>query len=222
MIGPVSRKLIAKELYINRLFIWFALIAGLLCLAVSWTSRIAFAIGGIGFITIVIAYAVVLAMVSIATERKEKSVVFVMSLPISRAQYMRAKSLGVLLSFLVPWTVLLVAAVAVIKATLIPDGMILLTVLFMGFVLADFCILVVALTYAKSELVMIPIVILVNISVTFFVTGVMNLTNVGPAAGRNVLVWDTTALTILGGEAALMAIAFLVFAWMNRRDPDIV
>ena len=222
MIGPVSRKLIAKELYINRLFIWFALIAGLLCLAVSWTSRIAFAIGGIGFITIVIAYAVVLAMVSIATERKEKSIIFVMSLPISRAEYVRAKSLGVLLSFLVPWAVLLVSAVVVIKATLIPDGMILLTVLFMGFVLADFCVLVVALMYAKSELVMIPIVIIVNVSVTFFLTGVMNLTSVGPAAARDAVAWDTTVLSILGGEAALMSIAILVFAWLNRRDPDIV
>ena len=222
MRNPVARKLIAKELYLNRGLMGVAFIGGLVSLGISCLGRISFGIGSITFLTTIVAYGVVLPMLSIATERKEKSVIFALSLPISRAEYLRSKIVGVTLSFLIPWAVLLAAALAVIEATVIPDGMILLTVLLMGFLLMNFCIIVCALMTIKSEGAMTLLIIVTNVSVTFFLVGIANLTSVGPASARDVVVWDTTALAILGCEAAVIAAVILISSWINGREPDLV
>ncbi len=222
MNNPVARKLIAKELYLNRGLIGAAFLGGLVSIGISALGRIPFAIGSITYLTTVVAFGVVLAMFSIATERKEKSVIFVLSLPISRAEYLRSKLAGVALSFLIPWAVLLVVAVAVIRATPIPDGAILLTVLLMGFLLMNFSVIVCVLMMVKNEAVMTLLIIVTNVSVTFFLVGISNLTSVGPAMARDVLVWDATARIILGCEAAVIAAAFLISSWINGREPDII
>ena len=220
--NPVVRKLIAKELYLYRWLIAVTVFSGLVCLGVSCLGRISFGIGSIMFLTVVVAYGCVLPMFSITSDRKEKSVVFVLSLPISRADYRRSKMAGVLLSFLIPWCVLLAAAVVVIKASLIPDGMILLTVLLMGLVLTNFCLIVSVLMVTASETFTILLILCTNVSVTFFIVGLTNLTSIGPASARQTLVWDTAALTVLGCEAAAIVVLTFISVWTSGREPDIV
>ena len=58
------------------------------------------------WLTTIVAFGVVLAMIAIANERKERTLQFVLSLPLSHGDYVRIKVIGLLLCFLVPWFVL--------------------------------------------------------------------------------------------------------------------
>jgi hypothetical protein len=222
MSNPMIGKLIAKELFLNRFFIAAALLAGFVSLGISLISRLAFAVGAIMLLTVAVAYSVILPMFTIVTERKEKSRLFVLSLPVSRGDYLRAKIIGVTFSFLIPWAVLLIAALTVILATPIPDGMVVYTTLIMVFALADFCLVACAATVVDREGVMTLVIICMNMSVTFFIVGLSTLTSIGAEAGRDAVNWSALALTILGSEIAAVVAAFVILFWIAGREPEVV
>ena len=61
-----------------------------------------FNIGALIWLTTIIAFGVMLAIYGVMNERKEHSLQFVLSLPLSVSDYVRAKLLGLLLCFLGP------------------------------------------------------------------------------------------------------------------------
>jgi hypothetical protein len=222
MSNPMIGKLIRKELSLNRFFMVGALSAGLVSVAISLTGRVAFAVGAIMFLTAVVAYSVILPMFTIVAERKEKSRLFVLSLPVSRGDYLVAKVIGVAFSFLIPWALLLVLALAVILVTPIPDGMLVYTTLIMMFAFADFCVVACAAMLIDKEGLMALVIICMNMSVTFFIVGISSLTSIGADTVRDVVNWSPPALTILGSELAAIAMAFLVLFWIAGREPEVV
>ncbi len=119
--------------------------------------------------TVLIAYGVILPMYAIAGERRERTRLFVLSLPVSRGDYVLAKVLGVTLTFLIPWTVLLIGAWLLILATPMPDGLIVFTTLLMTFALADFGVIACAAMLIHSEGGMAVVIVFMNMSVTFMV-----------------------------------------------------
>jgi ABC-2 type transport system permease protein len=222
MSNPMVGKLIGKELTLNRFFIGGATLAGLVSLAISVLGKVAFAVGGIMFLTALVAYAVTLPMFSIAGERKEKTRLFVLSLPVSRGEYIRAKVAGVALSFLGPWALLLVVALTLILATPIPDGMVVYTMLTVMFALTDFCVIVCAAMLVTSEAGQAIVIIFMNMSVTFFIVGISALTRVGPDSIIDAINWSTPALTILGAEIAVVVAVFGVLFFVTGREPEVV
>jgi ABC-2 type transport system permease protein len=222
MSNPVVGKLIAKELSLNRLFMAGVSFAGLVALAICMLGRVAFGIGAIMFLTALIAYAVILPMFAIAGERKEKTRLFVLSLPISRGEYIWSKVVGVSLSFLVPWAVLFAVAMALILTTPIPDGMVVYSTLVLMFALTDFCVIVCAALIVTSEAAQAVVIIFMNMSVTFFIIGMGALTSIGPDSGKDVVHWSPAALTILSAEGAVVLAVFVVLRWVSGREPEIV
>jgi ABC-2 type transport system permease protein len=222
MSHPMVGKLIGKELSLNRFFMAAALLAGFVSIGISLISRLAFGIGSIMFLTVMVAYSVILPMFTIVTERKEKSRLFVLSLPVSRGDYLLAKVIGVSFSFLIPWTVLLIAALTVILATPVPNGMVVYTTLIMMFAFADFCVIACAAMLIDREGLMALVIICMNMSVTFFIVGISSFTSIGADVGRDVVNWSSPALTILGSEIAVVMVAFLILFWIAGREPEIV
>jgi hypothetical protein len=129
---------------------------------------------------------------------------------------------GVALSFLAPWLLLLILALTLILATPIPDGMVVYTTLVMLFALADFCVIVCAAMLVASEAAQAIVIIFMNMSVTFFIVGMGALTRIGPDSAIDVINWSTTALTILGAELAVVLVAFVAVSWIAGREPEIV
>jgi ABC-type transport system involved in multi-copper enzyme maturation permease subunit len=215
-------KLIVKELALNRTFMLSGLLGGLAALAISMTGKIGSAVGGIMFLTALIAYGVILPMYAIGGERKEKTRLFVLSLPVSRGEYLWAKVVGVTLSFLGPWTVLLIAAMTLILTTRIPDGMVVFLALIMTFALADFCVIACASMLIVSEGLMAIVIVFMNMSVTFFMVGITNLTRIGADMSVDAVNWSTPALVVLGSEVAVMVMAFVVLFWIAGREPEVI
>ena len=222
MSNPMVGKLIRKELSLNRLFMAGALFAGLVSIGICLLGRVAFAVGGIMFLTVLIAFAVTLPMFTIAGERKEKSRLFVLSLPISRGDYILSKVIGVTFTFLIPWVVLLLVVLTLILTTPIPDGMAVYATLMAMFAFADFCIIACGAMLIEREGVQAIVIIFMNMSVTFFSVGVSVLTPIGHEMTVDAVNWSPAALTILGSEIAVIVAAYLFLSWIAGREPEIV
>ncbi|MDR7270136.1 ABC-type transport system involved in multi-copper enzyme maturation permease subunit [Pelomonas saccharophila] len=217
----LTRKLIAKELHVYRWLLVGGTAAGLAGLLSAASGEIGFNIGFIVWLTAIIALGVMLALFGVASERKERSLLFMLSLPLSPGDYVRAKLLGLLACFLLPWAALSAGALALILVMPgIADGLLPYAVLLCVFLLLNFALVLCGALHIASEAAMGGLVILTNMSISLFMMGVGRI----PAIGQYMLaaspVWNAAFWQLLAAELALTLLALslpLLFA-ARRRD----
>jgi len=217
----VTRKLIAKELYVNRWFIAGGVAGAIASVLIAASGKTGFNIGALTWLTTIIATGVMLALYGIMNERKENSLQFIMSLPLSVGDYVRAKMFGLTLCFLVPWLVASVAALLLVYLEHdIPDGIAAYLVLLCVFMLANFAVVLCGTLHAQSEALISAVIIVTNMAVSIF------MFTVGPLPGINshmwgaAPVWNATFWTVLACELAVLVLAFALpfFFAARRRD----
>ena len=217
----VTRKLIAKELYVNRWFIVGGSLSGIASIVIASVGKMGFNVGALTWLTTIIATGVMLALYGIMNERKEHALQFVLSLPLSIADYVGAKMLGLLLCFLAIWLVSSAAAlVLVFGKESVPDGVAPYTVLLCVFMLANFAVVLCGAMHARSEALTSAVIVVTNMGVSIF------MFTVGPMEGMNKYMWGPTPMwnstfwSVLGCELAVLAIALALpfFLAARRRD----
>ena len=98
-------------------------VAGVASILLAAFGGTAFNIGSLTWLTTIVAVGVMLALYGIMNERKEHTLQFVLSLPLSIGDYVRAKMLGLFLAFLIVWSLSSVAALLLVFAKAsVPDG----------------------------------------------------------------------------------------------------
>ncbi len=111
----VIRQLILKDWYLNRWLILGSLPVGLGALALVLTGKpVTFILCIILLCMVIVGVGAHLAMVTTVNERKEQTLPFVMSLPVSWREYTTAKILANLILFLIPWLSLTAGALGVL------------------------------------------------------------------------------------------------------------
>ena len=109
------RLLILKDWYLNRWMILASIPAGLVALAIVLTGKqVAFLLSIILLCMVVIGVGAQLAVATTVNERKEQTLAFMMSLPISWREYTAAKILANLIIFLIPWLIITAGALGVL------------------------------------------------------------------------------------------------------------
>jgi ABC-2 type transport system permease protein len=217
----VTRKLIAKELYVNRWFIVIGAAAGVGSTLVATLGQTGFNVGGLTWLTTIIAVGVMLALYGIMNERKEHTLQFVMSLPLSIADYVRAKVLGLSLCFFIVWFFSCAAAMVLVFARQsIPDGFLPYLVLLCVFMLANFAVVLFGTLQARSEAHTSAIIVITNMGVSIFMFTVAPMPDIAQHMWAAVPVWNSTFWTVLSCELAVLAIAFTLpfFLAARRRD----
>lgn len=217
----LARKLIAKDFYLNRWIIVGTTIAGLVSLLIAAEGKVRFNIGMLSWLTTIVAFGVVLAMVSIGNERKERTLQFVLSLPLSHGDYVRIKVVGLLLCFLVPWAILSAGAVALVAVMPnLPDGLLPFAVLLCGFFLANYSLVLCGALHTATEGLITLLIIVTNMNVTLFIFMVGALPSLNDHLHDTVPVWNSTFWIVLGAELATLIVTlslpYLVAA--RRRD----
>jgi hypothetical protein len=218
--GSLVLRLAAKDLYLHRQMMIAALVGGLVSLALASTSQFGYNVGSVAFITTMMAYAVILAMYNIAQERRERAALFVLSLPLSPQDYVRAKLLGTTLTFIIPWTVLTVGAVAHVWLTRLPDGFLPFTILLLVYFLCTFVIMMAVALIVSSEAKMTMAIVFTNMSVTLFMFGVARLDGIGGFEQRQTAVWGTSFFAVLVGELVVIAVAGAIPLYYHSRKRD--
>ena len=193
-----------------------ALVAGLLSVVASGTSRVGFNVGSVFYLSMVIAFGVILVMYGIAQERKDKALLFVLSLPISPKQYLQAKMLAILTIFFVPWAALTAGAVVMILVTRVPDGLLPFFILVSTFMLMNFCVILCVALLTLHELMMTSTVILTNMSVSLFFMFLGGIPQIQVHTADNVVIWGSPFFLVLACEIVVMLIALTLPLYFGR------
>jgi ABC-type transport system involved in multi-copper enzyme maturation permease subunit len=217
------RKLIAKELFLNRALVAGATAAGLAGLLIATTGEVGFNVGFVMWLTALIALGVMLALFGVGNERKERALLFVLSLPLAPADYVRAKLAGLLLCFVLAWVVLSGGALALIAAAPgIPDGLLPYGVLMCVFMLLNFSLVLCAALHIRSEAAMGGVIILTNMSVSLFMMGVTRIPGIAAHMLQPEPTWTPAFWQLLAAEIALTLAALALPLFVAARRQDVV
>ncbi len=217
----LTRKLIAKELHLFRWLLVGATAAGFAGLLSAASGEVGFNIGFIVWLTAIIALGVMLALFGVAQERKERSLLFVLSLPLSPGDYVRAKLLGLLACFLLPWGLLSAGALGLIFVMPgIPDGLLPYALLLCVFLLLNFSMVLCGALHIASEAGMGGLIILTNMSISLFMMGVGRIPAIGQYTQAAAPVWNAAFWQLLAAELALtlLTLSLPLFIAARRRD----
>ena len=147
------RRLILKDWYLNR---WLILgldprSASLLWRSSSPAKQVAFLLSIILLCMVIIGVGAQLAIVTTVNERKEQTLAFIMSLPVSWREYTAAKILANLIIFLIPWLIITAGALGVLCLPGATHGLIPFTAIMSVEMLVTTCLIIVAGIITESR-----------------------------------------------------------------------
>ena len=221
-IAIVSR-LIRKDWYFNRVGILASLFAGFVtvgAVAALRRSQVALILGLIVVVTILIGMGA-MVMMSAAMERRQQTLPFVMSLPISYREYTTAKIVGGMLIFLVLWGTLVADVVATILLTPgFPHGMIPFVVIMAVEIVMSTCLVTAVSVTTESHGWTVAVAQVGGLSLNAIGWSIVRLPGIGGTIKSTTVQWSGTATALLAVELALIAFMLLItfFVQAHKRD----
>lgn len=215
-------QLVAKDLRLAWPLVTGSFVLGALSLAIVPWSGIAFFVGGSVFVVTLVLLNVMLVMSSLIGERKEKIRVFMLSMPVSTTQYSVSKLLSSLIAYAVPAALLTIAAVVLLVATPLPDGFIPLTAATSVHCLFYFCVFLAVALVTDSQGWMTTVVVCGNVSISFVIPYLINLTSIRGTLGTEAVVWGADVVTFIVAELVLAAAALALSFIVNSRRTEFI
>jgi ABC-2 type transport system permease protein len=216
--------LILKDWRLQRIQIIFSIVGGVIALAiVQRQSEPAKVVGSVWFFIALIMVGTMLPLAGIVNERKKQNLAFLMSLPISAAQYTTAKLISTLGMFLIPWLTLVISAVVLIEARgFLPRGVIPMFLILALLPFVGLAIITAASLVGESEGWGIGANVFCSSSyglVWYFFSRVpaLMVNTKAPAP-----VWSSTELTVLGSEIGLILLILGLTFYLQSRKRDFV
>lgn len=222
MSSSVVGSLIRKDLYLMRGAMIGAIVTGSFALVLMPISRMLSYVAAVILICVLIVLNIFLVMYGVAQERKEKTLLFILSLPVSAMDYTLAKVMATGIAFGVPWLFLTVATAITIVVSPIPDGVLPYWITLLGYLLAYYCALLGIALVKESAGWHAAAITIGNISVNFMVPVLLSRPSVAAHGAGPVAVWSADLIVILVVEllAGLAVLGYGIYA--HARRPDFV
>ncbi len=222
--NPVTRELILKDLRLHKSHLLFTIAAEFLALAgVMLKTETAVVVGTSCFFIALVFAGCLLAGSNILNERKKQTLPFVMSLPVSPVQYSLAKLIATVGMFLALWLPLVAGALWMIEGKgMFPHGIIPAALIILTMPLLGFTIVMSANLVGETEGWNMASVLICNSSyglAWYFILKVPAFTNYW---GGSVAVWNSTAVSVLGGEFALIVLTLVLTFYVQSRKRDFI
>src|SRR5882724_2589485 len=153
MNSSVIQAVILKDWRLHRTHVLFSIAAGAIAIAVLQLGNdTSFLLGAVWFFVSLIVLGSMLPVSNVINERKKQTAVFLMSLPMSAIQYAISKLVSTIGMFLVPWTILIVAASTFLLSHRdVPRGIIPVMLILFGLPLVGFLVVAAAALISESE-----------------------------------------------------------------------
>jgi hypothetical protein len=222
MSQSIVRRLVLKDLYLARWLILGSLVLAAATLALTPLGLVLFYVGSVSFLCVLILLNVFVVTLTVAQEKKEKVLLFALSLPISTTQYAMAKMTSSLIAFFVPLVLMGLGAVIVTDLTILPNGMIPFTLLIMAYVALYFCVFLAVALAADSGFWNTIVIIIGNISINFFIAFVFQLPSVVEHSRGETAMWTSDLVTIFVIELALCVVALGLGMFFTLRKKDFI
>lgn len=217
---PVIRLLIAKDWQLFQKQLAVYVLAGMVALCFLGLARPwAFYVGSLMLLIVLVSAACFSISTSLVVERKEQTLAFVMSLPVSPLDFTVAKLAGNLLTFAVPFVVLLAGTLGVVLLTPLPDGLVVYALLIFAYLSFAFAVsLAVAMTVQSegwATFAMIGSMVMINP----YIMALSQIPEISTRVGADAVAWTTPAVAILGTLVALALALVGATAWLHGRKP---
>lgn len=154
---------------------------------------------------------------SITAERKQQTVPFIMSLPVTPMDVYWGKLLANLVIYLVPFLLVVAGLLALILTTPRPDGTVPWVVVVALFLLANFCVSLCVAIAVDSEGWNIFAMLVLMTLIGPFIYWVSRLDGIIQYLQTDDIVWSAPVLGVIAAEFAAIAIAIFVTSWMHAR-----
>jgi ABC-2 type transport system permease protein len=216
------RRLINKDWYLNRAAISAYVAVGLLAVAaLGYGTFAAFYAGSILLITVLITIGIHLIMVTVIEERREHTLAFVMSLPVSAAEYTTAKILANVVILSIAWATLFVGTIAVIagRATL-PDGLIPFATVILLYLFAGYFLILTVALISESIGWTIGAMVCVNLFLQAVMYGVSNAPGISSDMKGEAIVWRQPITGLLAAEVAAIVVMLGMTFYLQSRKTD--
>jgi hypothetical protein len=202
-----------------------ALIAGLgtmEAVAAAKATNLAVILGVIVLATILIGMGAVI-MSTTVMERKQQTLPFVMSLPISYLEYTTSKIVGSLLIFGVLWLALLAGIITTILITpWFPHGLIPFVVIMAVEVLVSTCLIAAVSVTTESQGWMIGVTQVGSIGLNAVGFSIVRLPGIGGTMSGHTIQWSSTSILILLVEFAVIALIIGTTFFVQSRKRDFI
>ena len=215
---PLIRLLVVKDWQLFQKQLAAHVLAGIVALALLGLARPwAFYLGSLLLIIVLVAGSCMSISNSLLVERKEQTLAFVMSLPVSPLDFTLAKMAGNLLTFGVPYLVLLLGTLVVILTTPLPDGLVVFTVLLFGHILLAYSVSLMVAMQVESEGWNIFAMIASNLLINPLIMLLGQIDAIAKPAGGEAIVWSLPAVAILSAQLLLSLAALAFTLWWHGR-----
>jgi len=216
----IVRLLVAKDWQLFRKQLALYVLGGLVALCFLGLARPwAFYVGSLMLLIVMISIACFSISTSLVVERKEKTLAFVMSLPVSPLEFTLAKVAGNLATFLIPFVAMLLATLAVVVLTPLPDGLFMYALLVFAYILFAFSVALAAVMALESEgwstFAMIGAMVLINP----YLMGLTLIPAIKDRIGEDAIVFPAPAVLILLGLVAASVLVVGATTWHHARKP---
>lgn len=217
---PVIRLLVAKDWQLFQKQLALYVLGGIVALCFLGLAKPwAFYVGSLLLIIIMVLIACFSISTSLMVERKEKTLAFVMSLPVSPLDFTVAKMAGNLVTFAVPFLLIAGGTMAVVLFTPLPDGLFVYSLLIYAYILFAFTVSLAVAMSVESEgwatFAMIASMVMINP----YIMGLGQVSAISDRVGVDAIVFVPQAVAVLGTLVFLSALLLAGTTWLHARKP---
>lgn len=218
----IIKRLIVKDIRLNAWPLALYFLVGLIALGLlTIESKGPFYAGSVILLSMVIVAGAHLVTVTVNTERSDQTLAFVLSLPVTFAQYSHAKVCANLMAFVGFWLLLYLGLVMVIYSqALIPNGLLVYATILMLELLAVFVLVLSVGLISESQNWTIVVMSISNICLSMFMFWLSSVEGIRAHMEAAAPVWNTSALTIIAAEFLFMLICLTITYWLQSRKRD--
>jgi ABC-2 type transport system permease protein len=218
-------RLVLKDWYLNRSLFVAATVTGaatLVAVAAAKGALIATILGVVVLATILIGMGAVI-MSSMVNERRQQTLPFVMSLPISYLEYTTSKLIGSLLIFSALWLILLLGiVVTILSSPYFAHGLVPFVVIMAVEVLVSTSLIAAVSVTTESQGWTIGVTQVGGLALNAVGFSVARLHGIRETMNSATVHWSGTAVAILLAEFLLMALMVSVAFYVQSKKRDFV
>lgn len=222
MNGSIVRRLILKDLYLVRWMIAGSIAAGVAAVAMMPLGKTSAYVGGVSLVCVLILLNIFLVMGGVVQEKKDKVLLFILSLPVSTTEYTVAKVLANAIAFTVPWLVLTAANIVMIDVSRIPNGILPFWVAVLGYLLFYYCALLAVSLVKDSTGWHTTAIVVGNVSVNFLIPILLSRPSVAAHVEGPTAVWTADIVAFIAIELLTGVAALWLAVYLYSRRPDFV
>ena len=221
MNAPLVRRLIVKDVYLNRLPLALIAAGGGGSVALMYAGGTTGLLGMISAFIILIFLSIILPQQTVVAERKERNLPFIMSLPLTPTDYTVAKVVANLSAFFILWLAIAAGVLGTLGAAnfggFIPLGIAAALAPFVSF-----CVLLAVALIVESELWSVVTMSACNVSYSFAWVFVARIPGIREELRSAVPVWNPVIVSIVSTEVAVIAAVLALTFFVQSRKTDFI